>query len=332
MRRKAFTLIELLVVIAIIGILIALLLPAVQAAREAARRMACSNNFRQAGMATHNFLSAQGTFPPGVILWNDNDQVDGGPCGPALRRPDGSIASPYFVGGSWSWYILPYVEESSTFDRYQTDMSTLSGLGILHNQHDYEIAGQPIAMYGCPSDPQINELIDITGYGSPPNGPDGGDAAYSNMAGVTDSYDYLCDGTWFKQLDHGADGVMAEREGCAPRDIADGTSKTLMVSEVTGAGPGTQRGYCWCTTNLLDTADGVNGPGTVPGGCDPLVWNGRASGPSSFHPGGCHFLLCDGSVQFISDNIKQEILRSLSTRDKISSSGARDVVLSGDAF
>jgi len=99
-EKDGFTLVELLVVIAIIGILVAMLLPAVQSAREAARRMSCANKFRQVGLAMHNYHDAVLRFPFGIQMWEPGFQCPG--------TPDGT-----FVGWSWSTMILPYLEEAS---------------------------------------------------------------------------------------------------------------------------------------------------------------------------------------------------------------------------
>src|SRR5207247_4603186 len=101
--RRAFTLVELLVVIAIIGVLVALLLPAVQSAREAARRMNCLNNERQIGIALHNFHDLPGTFPPGGIT--------NGPCCGTQSGP------------TWTIFILPYIEPQDLYDRYDQNKS-----------------------------------------------------------------------------------------------------------------------------------------------------------------------------------------------------------------
>lgn len=131
MRRNAgFTLVELLVVIAIIGVLVGLLLPAVQAAREAARRMQCSNNLKQIGLAMHNYETALRRLPPSHIApWN-GDAADGG----------------------WGAVLLPYLEQSALYDRYDW------------NTHWWEdgnqrVVASPVATYQCPSDSGGEEVI-----------------------------------------------------------------------------------------------------------------------------------------------------------------------------
>ena len=112
--KSAFTLVELLVVIAIIGILVALLLPAVNSAREAARRVTCLNKFKQAGLALYNYESAHGEFPSGMHHWDARfGNQSSGPCAPA---PDPAIR-----GFSWSTYILPYLEEQARYDLLDFD-------------------------------------------------------------------------------------------------------------------------------------------------------------------------------------------------------------------
>lgn len=286
-----FTLVELLVVITIIGILIALLLPAVQAAREAARRLQCANNFKQVGLAMHNYHVAHKTFPPGQIAAN------------------------WFAWGS---FILPYLEQSAVHDKLTFKAS---GSYYFTNDGTREAASMRIPSYLCPSDPQGGELVRCCSGGNSPQGTDENeDVRQTNMAGVTDSEDWTTNGVRPRTLDQ-ADGVMAADEPCRIEDIRDGTSNTLLIGEVTGAGPATYDGHFWVAWNLLDTRDGINGAFTVPGGIWPgtppvtMTYFGmRDTGFSSFHPGGCHFLLADGSAQFLSENIAQETLVNLTTR------------------
>ena len=127
---RGFTLVELLVVIAIIGILIALLLPAVQAAREAARRIQCTNNLAQLGLALQNYDGAHETLPPGVV----------NPDGPIRNTPQG-----YHM--SWLVQLLPYVEEQVTF-KY-VDFA----VGAYHKNNE-EVLRTEVATFACPSDPR----------------------------------------------------------------------------------------------------------------------------------------------------------------------------------
>src|ERR1700676_3210772 len=131
-RKTGFTLIELLVVIAIIGILIALLLPAVQQVREAASKLQCANNLKQIGLALHSYHDANKQFPPGYIDGNTN---------PA-STPDND------VGPGWGWaaFLLPYLEERNVFT--QINFSQRIGVGV-----NAQISQQPLTFYQCPSDP-----------------------------------------------------------------------------------------------------------------------------------------------------------------------------------
>ena len=165
-----FTLVELLVVITIIGILIALLLPAVQAAREAARRMQCANNFKQVGLALHNYHSSKQCFPVGVF---DPTSVSHAP-------------------GWWSWstYILPFMEQDAVYN--MIDFNTLDyfgGYGAEMNP-TRRANGTFIAEYLCPSDPQGAELVCSAGAGSVgQNSME--DSARTNITGVADSVAFL---------------------------------------------------------------------------------------------------------------------------------------------
>ena len=285
--RPAFTLVELLVVIAIIGILIALLLPAVQAAREAARRINCANNFKQIGLAMHNYHATHNRFPPGMY------------CSKATIGYWDNLFS-------WSMFLLPLIEEDSIDELFTMD------LGYADAGRNREANARTIDGYTCPSDPQATEKIDLSGAAGIQAG------GYSSMVGVTDHLSWVASYQTVKTLDQ-ASGVMASNVGCSIDDITDGTSQTLLIGEVVGAGPGTHKGYWWSCWNLGDTAEGINGLNTVIGGRWPSSsdWtkNGLwAAGFGSYHSGGCHFTLCDGSVQFINQEISQEVMSSLTTR------------------
>jgi prepilin-type N-terminal cleavage/methylation domain-containing protein/prepilin-type processing-associated H-X9-DG protein len=319
--RKAtgFTLVELLVVITIIGILIALLLPAVQAAREAARRLQCSSNFRQVGLAMHNYHSAKKCFPPG--------QFD--PLFGQYARPG---APQYW---SWTFYILPFLENQALYDSFDIRGSNFYAVPAKNKKANQTL----ISAYMCPSDRARGELVfTIT---DTPGANERLDSAPANVCGVIDSLTAFLPpyggwSYWFKPYTL-ADGMMGNNQPCTISDVKDGTSNTLMCGEVTGCA-GEHLGPFWASANLLDTHYGINNPAkTAPSGyCGgPAPFSPQTEyliGFASFHPGGCHFGMGDGSVQFLSQNIAQNLLIALTTRDGANhhSTGASDqVIVSG---
>src|SRR3954469_7042016 len=147
--RFGFTLVELLVVIAIIGVLVALLLPAVQAAREAARRVGCLNNLKQIGLALNAYLGSQGTFPPGAITLHEHPMD----CGQLAR------------GHSLFTMILPYLEQQNTYNAVNFSYGTVRVQGSINaGAVNYTGLSQSLNAYVCPSDtdatPPLNKLID----------------------------------------------------------------------------------------------------------------------------------------------------------------------------
>src|SRR5262245_12162676 len=157
--RRGFTLVELLAVIAIIGVLVSLLLPAVQAPREAARRMSCTNNQRQMGVALHNFHDANGTFPPGGV-------TNGACCGTQS-------------GPTWTIFILPYIEQQALYDRYdQTVANEHANNGFVRTAF--------VKTYSCPDDMLIKKtMVPASGPGQTA-GLQYMTGSYRAMAGVTD--------------------------------------------------------------------------------------------------------------------------------------------------
>ena len=175
-----FTLVELLVVIAIIGILVALLLPAIQAAREAARRASCLNNFKQVGVAMHGHHAARGHFPVGIDMW-----APGAPC--SIPRSHPGVNTDDYTGWGWATYILPYLEEKAIYD--QIEFGDEGHAGPVTTRVNFRAAGQTVETYLCPSDPQGSELVGCCS--GVQNGPSPNeDMARTNMAGVADSRDW----------------------------------------------------------------------------------------------------------------------------------------------
>lgn len=305
-RRLAFTLVELLVVIAIIGVLVALLLPAVQAARESARRMSCTSNVRQIGIAMHNFHDVNGTFPPGGIT--------NGVCCSTQSGP------------TWTIFLLPYIEQQALYDRYDQTQANE------HNNNSF-VRSQFVKSYSCPDDALIKKTL------IPASGPGNTVAAqymtgsYRAMAGVTDGlgwFDAEC-GRIYPLSQRGVLHSMSDAKYPTPypsgysappygreriANITDGTSNTLMVGEYyTGPKSSPTRTTFWAYTytsfNLSEVvlppqtrqlyADFdrcVNSCPTCVGTSNPCK---RAWG--SFHPNIVNFVMADGSVRPISTNI-----------------------------
>ncbi len=334
-KRPGFTLVELLVVIAIIGILVGLLLPAVQAAREAARRMQCSNNIRQLGLAAHNFESALRYFPPrrhSIVLPNPATGV------PTTYSSDASVQA----------LILPYIEQGNKSAQFNmnygvnSDAPLNSSFPALLNANQAARIGD-VPSYVCPSDPSSAQQP--------------GDFGRSNyMASMGGSSSYLggttLDGI-FAMANPAAGQVM---KGASHGSISDGTSNTAMFSEVRrGSFPSTAINQFDNTTAFvllaytgIQITDGRTVPQCLPNGQNttgswirytglqyyralpftfmythtlPINWNRKAQAPtqqryscgnanfdaghiaaSSNHTGGANSCFADGSVRFVSDS------------------------------
>lgn len=292
---SGFTLVELLVVIAIIGILVALLLPAIQAAREAARRSQCLNQFRQVAIALHNFESTKKAFPKGVQLWRQDH-----PC----SMPPGATAQK--IGFSWSAMILPYLEQGVSYDQLELKKHYYEG-------KNFTVGAQFLSDYLCPSDTRGPELVNVVD-GKRNGGLEEEDLAKTNIMGVADSENFTCITTSFPKRN--ADGVLFNDHATSIRHITDGTSKTLLVGEIIAHTVIDHSGAFWMSWNIGDTRNGINNPIRIPA---VTPFDGANGGFASFHPGGCHFAFADGSAQFINESIAQEVLRSMTTRAGISS-------------
>jgi prepilin-type N-terminal cleavage/methylation domain-containing protein/prepilin-type processing-associated H-X9-DG protein len=327
--RAGFTLVELLVVIAIIGILIALLLPAVQAAREAARRSQCNNNLKQIGLAILNYESARKIFPAGRYgcdqgLVTPASGVDRCKCG---FDPARSHAASGFV------IILPYIEGKTWYDNAKLDQG-----GIWRFDSPFYPAwwNDPVrrdlvttrpAVYVCPSGAPAIKCVDCKSYGSVWRAEE--------MAGAIGSY-AMSQGTYgpTQGVINGVNvdlttikcentGMFMHKNPRNRRQLRDGTSKTFAAGEVRGAD--TNHGLnVWSyayrygpslrtTKNPLNTPAGI--PATSPGsecGYGPC-WNGAFG---SEHKGGANFLFVDGHVTFVSENIDQMTYDAAATIDK----------------
>tara|TARA_R110002111_G_scaffold1162_4_gene8231 strand:+ start:12926 stop:13876 length:951 start_codon:yes stop_codon:yes gene_type:complete len=293
-RKRGFTLIELLVVIAIIAILIALLLPAVQQAREAARRSSCKNNMKQLGLALHNYHDVFQKLPSG----------NGNAWGVWTGNGD---------HGGWLSRLLPYVDQSplyNSLDPNDVSISTTPDGKLVYEQ--------VIPMFLCPSDEGESFWLDSQNY----SGQKRAASNYSASMGSQNNSPCGTHNNWFgngsalrsediKLSLNDLSGVIANTNVSARiRDITDGTSNTIALGEVRPRCSNHVRNG-WLASNSLYTGTGVainfntceNAPGTGTGCNQHKGQWGASQGFKSIHSGGCHFVLCDGSVRFISENI-----------------------------
>ena len=307
--HRGFTLVELLVVIAIIGILVGLLLPAVQAAREAARRMSCTNNLKQLGLAVQNFESARKYLPSSV-------------------RPGGLTTAPRIAGLT---FLLPYIEQQQVYDGYDQRVNWSDPLNL-------PVTKTKIPGFLCPSD-AAPERLD----GLPESTP-----WVANLVGITDYSPTIGVDQRLRTLglvDQVGVGILTKNGSPKFRDVTDGLSYTILYAESAGrpfvyrggkkiGGLPTNRtnagGWSRPASDFsLDgsTRDGLATPGPCPMNCTngddvgslafPLPYYGTegTSEIYSFHTGGANIGFGDGSVRFVSQNINIRELAKFVTRD-----------------
>jgi prepilin-type N-terminal cleavage/methylation domain-containing protein/prepilin-type processing-associated H-X9-DG protein len=335
----AFTLVELLVVIAIIGILVALLLPAIQAAREAARRMSCSNNLHNIALAVLNFENAQKRLPHSHSQWAQEFDKSGGQW---IGPPGGSLNSnsptngPGYTGKGWMVEILPAMEEQAMYDTIRAALKTTDGkrdfnlpskFGMAHQQVRDVIKNQ-LPWLSCPSDPSaiVSDkqwhwystaspiFVGTNSY----KGVLGDNVLWPQATSHTDATPADCHNNLNKNPTTG------QVEGCNGlfwrnaywfklklKNITDGQSKTFMVGETIVAQDNHSAALfadgdwatCAITLNFFVPEREK----------DDFWWDAR--GFRSLHPGGAQFAMADGSVQFVQESIDHKTYRGLSTRN-----------------
>ena len=324
LRLRAFTLVEMIVVLMIIGLLLALVLPAVQAAREAARRISCSNNLKQMGLALHAYHAAHNGFPPGIV----SRLVD-----PTWRIPTGNCtAAPQDLGPGWSFFakMLPFLEQAN----YYNHIDFATQISAATNER---IRSQVVSTYRCPSDPG-EQTTSVYDCGTPPAN---GNNPNTLLAGVV-STSYV--GSLGGAKDGGEplygcyehqpfNGVFHRNICVRVSDITDGTSMTVGIGErhsgyvasawagiVTGqqviynaalrprpynpALPGCQN---WRPAIVAMLAHSRQSSFN-----DPTGSTGQFYSP---HKSGCQFLFMDGSTHFLTEGIDKKIMWALCTRN-----------------
>jgi len=324
-RYRGFTLVELLVVIAIIGVLVALLLPAVQAAREAARRSQCSNNLKQIGIGFQAFHSAHGHFAPG---WTEDNRDDREDRGPNL---------------SWGFHLLPYIEQSPLYDQFDQNAQAASGTPGDNVIENIDLLGTSVETYRCPT--ALSPYTEsIAGQGA--FFPDIPEYGVSNYVGSASSCE-VCQTGYLPDLNNGLEGsqpcfetnpnsplpfpiavtrvrhngVVFRNSYTAIKRITDGSTNTFLVGERFFGellDPGT--GDTFFTQAFWA---GIPGPSSNQLACfaghltafvkyreqikAPMI-NGHIYGFNSYHPGGVQIVLCDGSVRFFSEDADNELI------------------------
>lgn len=308
--RSGFTLVELLVVIAIIGILIAMLLPAVQAAREAARRMQCGNNLKQLGVAMENYHSTHKRYTPAYVTTVGGGGVHGTP------DPDTHDA-----GSGWAWgaMLLPFLEENSIYEQINFSLPCW-------DTANETAATQQISAYLCPSATGTDSLCPIVKTsGGTPVAQFGRSCYVANVGNeepwgwTVDSYTGIADGPLFR---NGSISVADIRDGLSNTvflgehhpSLSDKTWVGVIPGAIVEGKPDDAFPHAEAAATLVQCHSGPSSfesPAVIH---PPNSLLKMACGMQSDHPGGCNVVYGDGSVHFIIETINQQIWAALSTR------------------
>lgn len=282
-ERAAFTLVELLVVIAIIGVLIALLLPAVQQAREAARRMSCTNNLKQLGLASHNYHDTFGQFPSGWIIPNG-----------------GNYPNKNYWG--WGTFLLPFIEQNALHDKINFSYEWVNSSSI--GNPNAGLSTTPLSGFNCPSD--VMGPINDKQNG---NGTSNYIASYGNKGLNTSNYVTGSDR-----------GIFTRNSNVGLRDVIDGTTNTILYGERTGKLVGTSDFKAGLWVGVRSGEAGAyncigRGPSSATDYVNAINSTNTWELAHSLHPGGANFALCDGSVSFFPETMNMLTYRYLIQRD-----------------
>ncbi len=323
--RRGFTLVELLVVIAIIGILVSLLLPAVQAAREAARRTQCSNNIKQLGLALHNYHDTNGTLPPAYLVY----------INPATNNINISV---------WSLMILPFMEQQPLYNQYDHRFPAANELGPVA-QANVAVISTNLPVYQCPSaggGERKYQGVLPAGAGGLPLPTLTWTAAPSDYCITTGVRGVFASVAYGGSPGGSRHGVMTdhitvvgfgsgENRRANFANILDGASNTFLCGERTGGNEIWSKRVLWPSDPAVKAqlvavngggwGDALNGEhwlsGTLRSGlpfppaegpCGINCTNLRGYGFHSFHPGGCQFLKADGSVTFVQETVNNLVI------------------------
>ena len=313
--RSGFTLVELLVVIAIIGVLVALLLPAVQAAREAARRAQCVNHLKQIQLGILNHEDANKFFPSAI---SGCGYSNAGPCagltGASNRKHRGALS--VFV------QILPYVEEMTLYEMYDHDMPPWSDpvsstTGWPTASKNLPFIKTPLPLVRCPSDPvePVGDVLEndgVTIRNLDAEGlPTGHDVAFGSYAMVAGTVGRKTT-TDVNRLKYN-NGAGIQKVKLKPKNFTDGLSHTIFIGEVLDANLANSSNMWTRASRLWDCFRVTEYPINTRMSELPSTFPERSAFGSN-HAGGCHFSFGDGSVSFIPETIDHDVYKALSTR------------------
>jgi prepilin-type N-terminal cleavage/methylation domain-containing protein/prepilin-type processing-associated H-X9-DG protein len=327
--HRGFTLVELLVVIAIIGTLVGLLLPAVQAARESARRTTCNNKLKQIALGLHTYHDANSRFPEGTRM--------GVTVAGSTWCRFGSTGSGGSNGPPWSVLILPQLEQADLYNTLDlngtfTGAEALGANDIAGTAANHAAFQRQNTAYQCPSDPNSSRVVS----GIQPN-----NSNYLGVMGAMFVQNPPAQKPTFCSFITGrnffTEGILFVDSKVRIGQITDGASKTYLVGETKymlqpgGRGSGNMARFGWASScrSVGTAASGLTGVmvgaywqinSTAGDGStiDTAFANGspQVNTMGSFHPGGCHAAFADGAVQFISENIDLQTHRYLGSRDE----------------